>query len=473
MVVHRAFTPQVRGSNSRLDLISRKGEELPVILPFSMGLPETFLSLRQMCFAKTALMVFNEPDVRHFVNTHDIHNCIWTSEEIESLLGKEPATLLKNAHVNEILFKRIIPNLSQEYKHRFSGDGKHHSLPNKQWEILVDQKLSTLSLPNIFKKEVMALVRLVLIESYKWLQDHKTIIESSTKLQNLFHWTQDNKIDRHKTAKAIIDVDNIDIRYRFKLASHYCFQDDVFSIWEILDDAQRNYFQGLDLNIVQIWVNWARYGGDINWEEIARDSRFGLQRFFPKMGREKRLRHLERYGRGIWNDYHELQSCLSILDQNEQNEILKKCPFQVIEVFLDWPAHGKLLDVVELLWPYLSEQNFRDFFDVILCQKRLFNWIGYDYITLVKKLYIRVPIERRKFIEKDAIYKTLIFALEYDTSHFTPRVHSNDDNFLSIHSGTTAFVISKYKSDFVSFSLPLHKTFYLYLRTHMRFFIQD
>ncbi|GFY47324.1 uncharacterized protein TNIN_41991 [Trichonephila inaurata madagascariensis] len=322
----------------------------------------------------------------------------------------------------------------------------------------------------------MALVRLVLIESYKWLQDHKTIIESSTKLQNLFHWTQDIKIDRHKTAKAIIADDNIDIRYRFKLASHYCFQEDVFSIWEILDDAQRNYFEGIDLNIVQIWVNWARNGGDINWEEIARDGRFGLQRFFPKLGREKRLQHLRRYGRGIWNDYHELQFCLSILDQNEQYEVLKRCPFQVIEVFLDWPVQGKLLDVVELLWPYLSEQNFRDFFYVILCQKRLFNWIGYDYINLVKKLYKRVPFERRKFIEKDAIYKTLIFALEYDRSNFFPhelRVHGKDDNFLAIHSGTTAFVIFKYKGDFSSFSHPLHKTFYLYLRTHIRFFIQD
>ncbi|GFY50775.1 uncharacterized protein TNIN_120871 [Trichonephila inaurata madagascariensis] len=319
----------------------------------------------------------------------------------------------------------------------------------------------------------MALVRLILIESYKWLQDHKTTIESPTKLQNHFHWTQDNKIDRHKTAKAIIVDENIDIRYRFMLASYYCFQEDVFSIWEILDDAQRNFFQGCDLNIVRIWVNWARYGEDIDWDEIARISRFGLQRYFPKLEREKRLQHLMLYGRGIWNDYHELKSCLSNLDQNEKNEILKKCAFQVIEVFLDWPVHGKLLDVVEFLWPYLSEQNFRDFFNVILCQKHVFNWIGYDYITLVKKLYIRVPFERRKFIEKDPMYKTLIFALEYDRSHFSPRVHNNDDNFIAIHSGTTVFVISKYMGDFLSFSLPLHKTFYLYRRTHMRCFIQD
>ncbi|GFQ91930.1 uncharacterized protein TNCT_696021 [Trichonephila clavata] len=441
-----------------------------------MQLPETFLSLRQMCFSKTALRVFNDPEVRHFVNTHDIHNCIWTSDEIESLLGKQPATLLNNAQVREILSERVISNLSQEYKHRFTGDGKYHSLPNKQWEVLLNQKLSSLSLPNMFKKEVTAFVRLVLIESYKWFQDHKSIIKSTENLQNHFQWTQDNKIDRQKTAKAIIPDDSIDIIDRFILASNYCFQEDVLSIWGILDEAQQDIFQEGDFNIVQIWANWARYGEELNWEEIARYSRLGLQRYFPKLEQEKRLRLLLRYRRGIWINYHELQFCLSTLDQNDQNEILKKFPFQVIEVFLDWPVQEKLLDVVELLWPYLSLENFRDFLDVILCQKHLLNWIGYDYITLVKKLYKRCPFEHWKFIEKDSFYSPLKFALYYDTSHSFPhalREQSNDDNFLALHSGTTAFVISKYKGDFFRFMLPLHKIFFPYPRTNMRCFIQD
>ncbi|GFR04111.1 uncharacterized protein TNCT_285321 [Trichonephila clavata] len=423
-----------------------------------------------------ALTVFNDPEVRHFVNTHDIHNCIWTSDEIESLLGKEPATLLNNAQVQEIRSKRVIPNLSQECKHRFTGDGKYHSLPNKQWEILLNQKLSSLSLPNMFKKEVAAFVRLVLLESYKWFQDHKPIIKSTTNWQNHFQWTQDNKIDRQKTAKAIIHDDSIDIRHRFILASNYCFQEDVLSIWGILNDAQQHFFQGGDLNIVQIWVNWARYGDELDWEEISRYSRFGLQRCFPKLEQEKRIKYLLRYRCGIWINYHELQFCLSTLDHNEQNEILKQFPFQVIKVFLDWPVLEKLLDVVELLWPYLSEQNFREFFNVILCQKGLFNWIGYEYITLVKKLNKRCPFERCEFVENDTMYNTLKFALHYDTSHSFPhesRVQSNDDNFLAVHLGTTAFVISKYKGDFTNFMLPLSRTFYLYHRTNMRCFIQD
>ncbi|GFY50774.1 hypothetical protein TNIN_120861 [Trichonephila inaurata madagascariensis] len=207
-----------------------------------MQLPDTFISLRHMSFCKLALRVFNDPDVKRFIRTHDIPTCIWSSEEIEALLGEEPATMLNNAEINKLLSKGRKPTLSHVYKHHFTGDGKDHSLHNKQFEMLIDLKLSTLSLPNIFKKEVTFLVRLVYIEAYKWWMNHRRIIKFTTSFLHHFHWTQDNKIDRHKTAKAIIADDNIDIRDRFMIASHYCFQEDVFSIWEILDDTQQSVF---------------------------------------------------------------------------------------------------------------------------------------------------------------------------------------------------------------------------------------
>ncbi|GFR09400.1 uncharacterized protein TNCT_538811 [Trichonephila clavata] len=464
-----------------------------------MQLPETSLSLRQMCFCKTALMVFNDPEVRYFVNTHSIHNCIWTSDEIESLLGKEPGGWLNTPYKDVHFSNRVVSNVTQDFKRRFADDVQGHSLPNKQWEILLNQKLFSLTLPHMFKKEVTTLVRLLLIESYKWFQDHKLIIKPDTSLQNHFRWTKDNNIDRQKTAKAIIHDDSIDIVDRFILASQYCFQEDVLSIWGILDDAQQDIFLGGDIRVnspnygeklasyygfqdngistwavfndmqkelflrrnlepARIWANWARNSVEVDWEEIAQCSCFGLQRYFPKLEQQKRLRHLLRYHHGIWINYHELQFCLSTLDQNEQNEIFEKLPFQVIEVFLDWSVQEKLLDVIELLWPYLSEQNFRDLFDVILFQKHLFNWISNDCITLVKKLCKRCSFE-----------------LQFDTSHSLPlelREQSNDDNFLAFYSGTTEFAILKYNHYSSIFMLPLRKTSYLPLRRDMRCFFQ-
>ncbi|GFU20998.1 uncharacterized protein TNCV_4600591 [Trichonephila clavipes] len=438
-----------------------------------------------MSLCNVALQVFNDPDVLLFKNTHSIHSCIWSSEEMESLLGKEPAILLNHSQVREILVKGRKPTLSDKDKHNFTRQGKDHSISNKEFESLVNKKLSTLSLPYMFKKEVTDLVRLAIIERYKWLQEHKTIINFNRNLlcstRNMlsstrnFHWTQDNKIDRHKTAKAIIADEKIDIRNRFMLASHYCFEEDVLLIWEKMNDVEKYFFGYCGFYIAELWANWARYRVELDWDEIAQNSRVGLQTYFPNLKQEKRLQHLMRCDHGMWNDYHELQFCLSILDQNEQDEILTKCPLQILEVFLDWSVQAKLLDVVELLWPYLSEANFCDFLYLILSRKRMLKGIGYDYVTLVKKLWKRLPLGYKKYIEGDTMYNTLRLVLEYDGSRPCPhelRVHSNDNIFVALHTGSTVFVICKYKRDFCRFISSLRKIANVYGRKRMMCFSQ-
>ncbi|GFQ69137.1 hypothetical protein TNCT_159971 [Trichonephila clavata] len=254
-----------------------------------MQLPIISLSLRQMCFCKIALQVFNDPDVRLFTSTHDIHSCIWSSGEIEAFLGKEPTTLLNYVRVYDIISKEKIPTL-RKYKYSYSDDGKDHSLPYKQWEFLIGQKISALQLQNILKKEAAALVRLVFVESDKWLHDHARIMDTimdTKNLQNNFYWTQHNKIDRQKTAKAIIANNYIDTRGRFIVACHYCFQEDVFSLWGILDDAQQNLLLLSSYDIERMWVNWARNRVELHWEEIVRISE-GLQTYLPKLEQKKK-----------------------------------------------------------------------------------------------------------------------------------------------------------------------------------------
>ncbi|GFU76050.1 uncharacterized protein TNCV_1239341 [Trichonephila clavipes] len=438
-----------------------------------------------MSLYNIALQVFNDRDVLHFKSTRSIHSCIWSSEEIESLLGKEPATLLNHSQVREILVERRKPTLSDQYKYHFTHQGKDHSISNKEFEILVDKKLSTLPLPYTLKKVVTDLVRLAFIEHYKWLQDHDTIInyyrKSLGSTRNIassnrhFHWTQDNKIDRYKTAKAIIADDKINIRDRFMLASYYCFQEDVLLIWEKMNDVEKNFFNKYRYYFAYMWAKWARNRVELDWDEIAQNNRVGLQTYFPKLKQEKRLQHLMRCRGGMWNDHHELQFCLSTLDQNEQDEILTKCPFQILEVFLDWSVQAKLLDVVELLWPYLSEVDFFNFLYLILSRKRMLKGIGYDYVTLVKKLWKRVSSGYKKITEKDPIYYILRLVLEYDKSRLCPHelcLRSNDNIFVALHTGSTVFVLCKYKRDFFRFMTSLRGIIDVCGRIRMMCFIQ-
>ncbi|GFQ91036.1 hypothetical protein TNCT_626631 [Trichonephila clavata] len=217
------------------------------------------------------------------------------------------------------------------------------------------------------------------------------------------------------------------------LASLYCFQDDMFSLWGQLNFWQRySYTAERSFEMSVIWILWLTNGGELDWEEYALKctcNAFGLRTYLPKLRQEKRLQCLIRllYRHSI--DYYQLQFCLSILDQNQQNEIFKKCPLQVLQVFLNWPAQEKLLDVVKMLRSYLSEHDFRNFFYLILGQKRMLNWIIYDYVSFVEILWNTVPFECKKFIEKNPMYSTLKSVLEHDGSRPFPqelRVHSTD-----------------------------------------------
>ncbi|GFY61529.1 hypothetical protein TNIN_70132 [Trichonephila inaurata madagascariensis] len=256
-----------------------------------------FLSLQQMCLSKIAVSVFNDPDIKHFRSTHCIHSYIWSSEEIEAFLGNEPGALFNYARVYDITFNASSP-VTIQCKHFFTGNGKDHSLPKKQWVNLVGQKISTLPLPNIMKKEVTVSVQLLLTEFDKWLHDQARIMDSSmnnmmdtANLLNNIHWTQDNNIDRQKTAKAIIADNNIDIRYRFRLASFYCFQDDMSSLWRLLNIWQQ-YSCGAEC-IFEMGILWLRDGADgvietiDNILELFADIRSGshlttfFQEFYP------------------------------------------------------------------------------------------------------------------------------------------------------------------------------------------------
>ncbi|GFR32908.1 uncharacterized protein TNCT_230981 [Trichonephila clavata] len=371
-----------------------------------MRLPRTFLSLQQMCLSKIALVAYNDPDIKHFTNTYDIHSCIWAMET------------------------------------------------------LVGQKISTLPLPNIIRKEVLALVRLTFIESDKWLEDHAQIMMYTTNLQNSFHWTQDNKIDRQKTARAIVAKNNIDISDRFLLACHYCFEDDVFSLWGKLNSQQQKFFQKSKFEIVRIWADWIRDGEELDWEEIVRSSRnnpLGLRTYISKLKKVERLHPLLLAVRRGCFDHHELQFCLSKLDQDQENKIFKECPLQILEVFLHWPVQGELLEVVELLRPYLSAEDFRDFFYLIISQKFMFDSVDFYYVSVIKKLWRKIPSLYREFIENDSLYNTLKLVLEYNGFHPFPhtlRVYSNEDSFIAFHLAGTMFVIFKDKIPLLNFIFP-------------------
>ncbi|GFY46003.1 uncharacterized protein TNIN_327441 [Trichonephila inaurata madagascariensis] len=219
-----------------------------------MQLRKTFLSLQQMCLSKVAIAVFKDAEVKKFIEIYGVHSCIWPSEETEIFLGTTPNTLFRQANTFAVSKLNQRNDVSEfqvsEGKVPLIGDGQGSVLPNKQWEVLVGKKVSSFPLPESIQKEVMALVRLIVLEVDKWLEDHARIPMSITSSHIRFHWTQDAKIDRVKTAKAMIANNGIDVKDRFLLACQYCFEDDVVLLWGMLSAPQQMVFQEVRFGIV-------------------------------------------------------------------------------------------------------------------------------------------------------------------------------------------------------------------------------
>ncbi|GFW02594.1 uncharacterized protein TNCV_2456091 [Trichonephila clavipes] len=264
--------------------------------------------------------------------------------------------------------RRSFLHLAHEGKVPLIGDGQGSVLPNKQWEVLVDKKVSSFPLPQSIQKEV----RLIVIQVDKWLEDHARIPMSITSSHIRFHWTQDAKIDRVKTAKAMIANNVIDVKDRFLVACQYCFEDDVVLLWGMLSAPQQIVFQEVRFGIARFWTHWIRGVSPLDWEGIARTSEcnpFGLRSFFPRLSEAERFHWLLIAVRRRGIEYNELQFCLPKLNRYQQTELMKECPLQILEMFLEWPVQGELVDVVDLLWPYLSVNQFHDLLHLILTQK--------------------------------------------------------------------------------------------------------
>ncbi|GFS37693.1 hypothetical protein TNIN_414661 [Trichonephila inaurata madagascariensis] len=73
------------------------------------------------------------------------------------------------------------------------------------WEEIVSRKISCLSvLPKNLEIELRSFIHLICLEIDEWQQDHKNCPFPSEVLQRDFCWNPQGKIDRTKTARALI-----------------------------------------------------------------------------------------------------------------------------------------------------------------------------------------------------------------------------------------------------------------------------
>ncbi|GFS37694.1 hypothetical protein TNIN_414671 [Trichonephila inaurata madagascariensis] len=86
----------------------------------------------------------------------------------------------------------------------------------------------------------MSITRCICLEIDRWKKDHKDDFELDfLNLQNYICWTSQGKIDRIKSAKSLINDENLPICKSFNIARHYCFVADVITLLEKMNKVDK------------------------------------------------------------------------------------------------------------------------------------------------------------------------------------------------------------------------------------------
>ncbi|GFY77754.1 uncharacterized protein TNIN_135231 [Trichonephila inaurata madagascariensis] len=410
-----------------------------------MVLKKVFIpSLQQLCLSKIAIAVVNDPEVKKFVKNYGANYCIWPSEEIEKFLNPKSKPFP--------VFNVRQTKADRYWRHGDTSDfyvasyGQNLPLPSKEWDILIHKKLSTLFLPDSLMKDATALSVYAAIQIDRWVKDHVNILNSDLNFDINFYWTQDAKIDREKTAKALINSDILDIAVRFQLACYYCFEEEIIVLWKKMNMNEWKRVRKNELIIVHVWSKYL-LEETFDWGLLASLSivnPLGLRSFYEGLSERKRRMWLQSVLKSRRMEYRELQFCFSKLNETNQIELYKACPFEILVMFLEWPLQTEIFGALEFLWPYLSGKNFRDFLHLIIFQKIMLGSKDFNYVPIIKKLWHQTPAHFKEFIVMDELYDSLKLIIENDrlqSSPYSTLIRNYDCNYFKFFSSGVLYVL--------------------------------
>ncbi|GIY23284.1 uncharacterized protein CEXT_620551 [Caerostris extrusa] len=259
------------------------------------------------------------------------------------------------------------------------------------------------------------------MEIMMWGFDHCEIVSghfSSVKLWPDFQWKQQGRIDYLETAKALIQNENICPTERFILACNYCLEDDVHALWNKIPRDLQNRIALANLSpIIQLWIGWIMRGERLDWSQVVPACRRARSTFgatYKPVGLRMFAQHLTpedtrqcvilSIERRVMH-YDDLYYFFKKMSTEEQIKLMEDHAFRVMKSFLHWPLQNFFMRMIDSIWIFLSEEQFRDMLHVIICQVILKGWRDFDYLMLLEVFWNKSPPAYKRFVEKDPVYK--------------------------------------------------------------------
>ncbi|GFT78232.1 uncharacterized protein TNCV_4335941 [Trichonephila clavipes] len=399
----------------------------------------TVPTLQQMSFVVIAVKISTDLEVRALMKKYGhasflipskemhifLHKKLPPSQKMDGLLMNESKNLLCSNVSNSMYFYGIsnpVPGLHFN-EHRFA----ENILPCMMWEELISKKISSLPLPNSMKSKLMPLMRCICIEIDQWHKSHKDIFQfQNTDFQRYFCWNANGKIDRVKTAKSLMNDESLCITERYHLARLYFFVSDVISLWKRLSPLalfQANLDYDQDEYSQKLWFLYITRKTDEILNQICSITfyyPYNLRACFSLLTQNDRVQWLESYMLRKSVNHEDLCLCLSLLDKNGQELILRQYASEILQYYLVWPLQNQFLDVLKSLWPFISILNCIFILKFILYERIMIGWKDFDYVGLLKEFWKQTPNNFKVLLKNHGMYQNILRVINYELDNSFP-----------------------------------------------------
>ncbi|GBO22522.1 hypothetical protein AVEN_16474-1 [Araneus ventricosus] len=308
----------------------------------------------------------------------------------------------------------------------------------------VKDKVSKLELPKSLTKRMIHIVHPIGVEIRRWKEIHQDRFSILLEDINLrvwvkLCWTTAGTIDDKKTAEALIRCDVLDVQKRFQLACVYCLEDYIPLLWEELHRDLKDLYQNENSSSVPyfcwphilkgeldvldfLWRTSDRKLTSFNqwaFEHSAEEgNKTAAEYFFQKLTHEEREASLMRTAHVVlaYANIYFLERrrfdlvCyfLTLMTPEQQMELVKARPIEVLSCFFDWPLQDLLLENAGLIWTFLPPSGY----DYLLHD--MADRFDYHYFPkLFQEFFMQSPLDFQKFFvgEKSKFSHNLPFVI--------------------------------------------------------------
>ncbi|GFU94608.1 hypothetical protein TNCV_2984021 [Trichonephila clavipes] len=123
------------------------------------------------------------------------------------------------------------------------------------WSEVIRKEMSAFCIPFTLQDDIIALIKHMLREIYKWIMDHAGFFIEDIEESFKFYFNADGTVDRVKTADFVINSEELDEETRFVLACQYWSSWDVLALFKNLQESERE----------QILQKYSRANEDLNF----------------------------------------------------------------------------------------------------------------------------------------------------------------------------------------------------------------